>query len=42
MRLLKKVVIVLCLFTAVPQLIEISAQPLSSEIIADRSVQSED
>ncbi|GGB02687.1 hypothetical protein GCM10007190_08330 [Macrococcus hajekii] len=42
MQLIKKTIIVLCLLTALPQLIDISAQPLDSRIIADKSVQSED
>lgn len=42
MRFIKKIVITLCLINVVPHIIDISAQPLDSKIIADKSVQSED
>lgn len=42
MHFIKKMIIILCLINVLPQVIDISAQPLDSKIIADKSVQSED
>lgn len=42
MRLIKKIILVLSLLTALPHFITFSSQPINNEIIALKSAQSED
>ncbi|WP_281290596.1 hypothetical protein [Macrococcus equipercicus] len=42
MKLIKKIIITLTVIMALPQLIEISAEPINKETIAIKSAQSDD